>query len=147
MSGSAAARRDASTAPRDRTVVGVYLVLAAIALAPLLIFENPPFTDHPNHLARLHVLVADGESPLARVYEPAWALIPNIALDAFVVAVHPWLTPEAALQWAAVGALGGLLLGVALLQRRLFGAVDPLGCCRSAVEDDCNAHGVSSIGV
>ncbi len=127
MSDPAAARRGApSPLPTERSVAAIYAALGAIALAPLLVFEHPAFTDHPNHLARLHVLVADADSPIRAVYEPAWALIPNIALDAFAVAMHPWLTPEAALQAATVGALAGILLGVALLQRRLFGALDPL---------------------
>lgn len=110
----------------DIRPLAVYLALGAISLTPILAFVHPPFPDHANHLARLYVLTSPPGSPLAGIYEPAWGLIPNVASDVLAVLLHPWLTPERVLQLVAVLGMGGVLLAVALLQRRLFGAVNPL---------------------
>ncbi|MGH6691370.1 MAG: hypothetical protein ACREF4_11925, partial [Gammaproteobacteria bacterium] len=106
-------------------VIAAYLVLCAISLAPILAFDYPPIVDHPNHLARLYVLQSPAGSALGRVYEPAWGLIPNVAIDVLGVVLHPWLSPEAILKLIAMLGMGGVLLAVALLQRRILGAVNP----------------------
>ncbi len=106
-------------------VIAAYLVLCAISLAPILVFDHPPIVDHPNHLARLYVLQSPSGSPLDQIYAPAWGLIPNVGIDALGVVFHPWLSPEAILKLIAILGMGGVLLAVALLQRRILGAVNP----------------------
>lgn len=108
-----------------RRVAAAYALLCAIALAPVLAFDYPVVVDHPNHLARLYVLASPPGSALNQVYQPAWAIIPNVALDVLAVGLDAWLTPEAILKLASLLGLGGVLLGVGLLQRRVTGELSP----------------------
>jgi hypothetical protein len=117
---------DADGAISERHVIAVYAALSALALAPVLVFSTPNFTDHPNHLARLSVLVGTPDGPLAHVYEPTWALIPNVAVDAIALLLQPWIAPATVLQGAMAMALAGILLAVAGLHRHLFGALTPI---------------------
>jgi hypothetical protein len=109
-----------------RRIAASYAILCALALAPILAFDYPGIVDHPNHLARLYVLSSSPDSTLHQVYQPAWAIIPNVALDSLGVVLHPWLSPVAVLKLATLLGLGGVLLGVALLQRRVLGELNPL---------------------
>jgi hypothetical protein len=54
-------------------------------LVPILLFDHPGLTDHSNALARLHILTSPPDSAVRAVYEPAWGVIPNLAIDAFGV--------------------------------------------------------------
>lgn len=64
------------------------LVLAAalaLALLPIVITGTLPLVDYYNHLARMHVLAADGGSAaLNRFYAIHWRPVPNLAMDLVV---------------------------------------------------------------
>ena len=65
------------------TYLGIYTLLAAIALYPLMIVEIPNLVDYPNHLARMYILSHDQSSAaLQRFYEVTWRPIPYIGMDA-----------------------------------------------------------------
>src|SRR5689334_1083468 len=95
--------------------------LFAVAAVPVLICDTLPLFDYPNHLARLHILVAWPDSaPLQRFYAVDWRPLPNLAMDFLV----PLLAKAMPLAWAAkVFVLATLLLiagGGAALHRALF---------------------------
>jgi hypothetical protein len=93
-----------------RPVLGGFLLLAAMALMPILAVRLPPILDYPNHLARMHILAALPSTPeLARYYRIAWSPVPNLALDATV----PWLARLVGLETAMRLFLGVTLLGLA----------------------------------
>ena len=62
-----------------------WAALAAICaslLAPLLISDVPPLLDYPDHLARGWLLAFGAADPvLSKIYQPHWAIIPNLATD------------------------------------------------------------------
>jgi hypothetical protein len=63
------------------------IFVLALALSTLPIFSTvlPPILDYPNHLARMHILAANGESALLnQFYRIAWAPLPNLAMDVIV---------------------------------------------------------------
>jgi hypothetical protein len=62
-----------------------WFLFAAVALAPLCLVQVPGLGDYLNHLARMHVLLAIGQSPdLQRFYQVHWAPIPYLAMDVVV---------------------------------------------------------------
>ena len=63
----------------------LFLVLAVAALVPLVTVGDLPMIDYPNHLARMHAVVAlDRDPVLARFYGIQWVLVPNLAMDLLV---------------------------------------------------------------
>ncbi len=61
------------------------MVIVAILLAIVCIPEVAPFSDFPNHVARVHVLSRLGDPAYGNVYESAWGAYPNLAFDGFGV--------------------------------------------------------------
>jgi len=59
---------------------GVFLLLLIVAAAPVFSTVLPPLVDYPNHLARMHLLMAGGD----RCYAVRWAALPNLAEDLIV---------------------------------------------------------------
>jgi hypothetical protein len=107
----------------------LFAALFAVAAVPVLICDTLPLFDYPNHLARLHILVAWPESaPLQRFYAVAWQPLPNLAMDVLV----PMLAKAMPLAWAAkVFVLLTLLLiagGAAALHRALFASWSAWPC-------------------
>lgn len=85
----------------------VFLCLQAAVQFP--IFDNflPMLTDYPNHLARMHILLAAGShADLNTFYEIHWAVLPNLAMDAVVPLLASFVSLELA---------GKLFLGLTLL--------------------------------
>jgi hypothetical protein len=69
----------------------------AIAALPILIVAVPPLVDYPNHLARMHIIAAEGASPFLRdFYAIAWRPLPDLAMDALV----PLMARAMPLAWA-----------------------------------------------
>jgi hypothetical protein len=73
------------TPPRRRAtgaapVWALFLLLLAIAAAPVFSTVLPPLFDYPNHLARMHLLATGGD----RFYAVRWAPLPNLAEDLVV---------------------------------------------------------------
>lgn len=81
--------------------------LIALLLAPFLIVDVPPVLDYPNHLARLFVLARGSADPvLSAMYQPHWAILPNLGLD---------VAGTALVRVMPVHDAGRILLAVALL--------------------------------
>lgn len=76
---------------RRPILVGYAGILAAFAV---LIFQSkvPPIADYPNHLARAFIQTQVGLDPvLARFYEPFWHFQPNLAFDAALWLMVPFV--------------------------------------------------------
>jgi hypothetical protein len=100
----------------------VFLILFALAAAPVALCDMLPLFDYPNHLARMHILARFAESPqLQSYYAIVWRPLPNLAMDAVV----PMLARMMPLAWAGkVFILATFLLlagGTAALHRTIFG--------------------------
>jgi hypothetical protein len=106
--------------------LALYALIGAIALAPILYFDHPGLTDHANAVARLHILTSAPDDPVREVYEPAWGLIPNLAIDALGVALHPGLAPETTLKLVLVLSMLAVLVALPMLQTALLGRPNPL---------------------
>lgn len=113
-------------APLSAGWLAVYALIGAIALAPILYFDYPGLTDHANAVARLHILTSAADDPVRGVYEAAWGIIPNLAIDALGVALHPWLTPEATLKGVLAFSMLAVLVALPLLQTALRNGPNPL---------------------
>ncbi len=107
----------------------LFAALFAVAALPVLSCDTLPLFDYPNHLARMHILVAIAHSaPLQRYYEIVWRPLPNLAMDLTV----PPLARLMPLAWAGkVFVLLTLFLlagGAAALNRVLFGRWSAWSC-------------------
>lgn len=104
----------------DRRFWLVFVALAALAIAPLLLNEYPGMPDYPNHLARMQLLVQDLMGQSSRYYEVRHRLIPNLAMDLFVPALAMLGVPLgiATRLFCAVSLLLPVI-GVALLAKAL----------------------------
>jgi hypothetical protein len=81
--------------------------LCLLLLAPLLLADVPPILDYPNHLARLFILAQAGQDPvLDGIWQPHWAVIPDLVIDLLVPPLMHIMTPFAA---------GKMMLALALL--------------------------------
>jgi hypothetical protein len=102
--------------------LGLYAVLGAATLSPLLWAAVPPLVDYPNHLARMWILVHRTEIPeLARNYVVHWRILPDLAMD-FVVPVLATVMPvELAGRVFIALTMLGLIAGTATLHRVLHG--------------------------
>ncbi|OQW54000.1 MAG: hypothetical protein A4S14_00730 [Proteobacteria bacterium SG_bin9] len=61
-----------------------WLAAAALAVAlavPFVMIDLPPVLDYPNHLARYFVLAHPTDPLLSQMYEPRWAILPNLGMD------------------------------------------------------------------
>lgn len=71
--------------------------LLALVCAPVLLTQYLPLADYPNHLARIYVLAEGSASPFLRLYyTPMIQAQPNLAMDLFVLALHSFMSIEAA---------------------------------------------------
>ncbi|MGG5820655.1 hypothetical protein [Falsiroseomonas sp. HW251] len=93
-----------------------------LLVLPLAVVDLPPLLDYPNHLARMLILAEGGRDPaLARYWQPAWDILPNIATDLII----PPLARVMPLTLAGRLVLGGILLllyaAILLHHRAAFG--------------------------
>jgi|HubBroStandDraft_1064217.scaffolds.fasta_scaffold00090_8 hypothetical protein len=117
------------TAPAGALAKGcrlaTYLVLTSATLSPLCWVSVPPLVDYPNHLARMWVLAHADEIPaLAANYQPAWRLLPNLAMDLIVPGLARVMPIEVAGRLFIALTLVLLVLGTAALRRALWGKSD-----------------------
>lgn len=103
-------------------LVGGFIALLAVTVAPVLLVRLPPLVDYPNHLARMAVLSASGPAiGLGTFYSVDWRPLPNLAMDALV----PLLVRMMPIEWAGkafiVLTFALLAGGTMLLHRVLFG--------------------------
>lgn len=112
--------------PQWATAV-VYLLLLAVALYPVFSVDVLPLVDYPNHLARLYVLTAIDDVPaLKERYAVDWDVLPNLAMDAFVVLLAGWLSIFDSLRLFVALTLVLIVAGSLSLHRVLFGRISLL---------------------
>src|SRR5206468_5615934 len=81
--------------------------LCLLLSAPLLLVDVPPVLDYPNHLARLFILANAGQDPvLDGIWQPHWAVIPDLGIDLLIPPLMRILPPFEA---------GKIMLALALL--------------------------------
>ena len=96
--------------------------LLAASIVPVLVVDTLPLHDFPGHYARLRILAAyDHDPAFASHYERLSFLLPNIAFDAVVLALSSVMTVKTASQLFVAAAVLMCGIGVACLQRALFG--------------------------
>jgi hypothetical protein len=96
--------------------------LLAASIVPVLVVDTLPLHDFPVHYARLRMLAAyDHDPAFASHYERLSFLLPNIAFDAVVLALSSVMTVKTASQLFVAAAVLMCGIGVACLQRALFG--------------------------
>ena len=84
-----------------------WFFVVVLLLVPLFVVDIPPILDYPNHLARLYLLGPAAADPiLSQFYQARWAVIPDLAIDAFM----PTL-----LRFVPLYLGGKILLGLVLL--------------------------------
>ncbi len=105
-------------------VVLLHGLLLAAALFPLLLVEVPALIDYPNHLARAHILATIQENPLlSERYTAEWKLVPNLAMDLFVVPLTSFLSIFTAGRLFLAATLLCVVGGTLVLHRVLHGRV------------------------
>lgn len=96
---------------------------AVVAVLPVLLAAVPPLADYPGHLARVHILhdlLTEGR--FAAWYRLHWAVVPNLGMDGFVLALRAAGVPIEAAGRIFVAAVVLLLgAGVVRLHGTLFG--------------------------
>lgn len=97
------------------------IVLTGLLIAPFFVFRTIPLYDLPNHIARQHILFGDGAPGAAVHYGVHWQLIPNLAMEGFVFALHPFMSVDLAVRVFLAATVGQLFLGAISLNRALFG--------------------------
>ena len=101
----------------------VFVLLLAVALAPVLLVRIPAMVDYPNHLARMYILVRDG-TPLANpYYQVAWAPYPNLAMDLLVPLIARAVSVETAMRLFLLLSQGLIVGGALTLERTVKGRV------------------------
>lgn len=95
---------------------------ALLLVLPLAVVDLPPLLDYPNHLARMLILAEGARDPaLARYWQPAWDILPNLATDLVI----PPLARVMPLELAGRLVLGAILLllyaAILLHHRAAFG--------------------------
>src|SRR3546814_6653804 len=107
--------------------VGVLtLGCAVLLMIPLLATPVLPLIDFYNHIARYYVLSHLDEARLAANYASAWALLPNLGLDALATPLLGVMPPLAAARLIAALILLVQFSGVIFLHRTLHRRADPL---------------------
>jgi hypothetical protein len=81
----------ATTSGRRSSIIGtiaLFCLCLAVTLIPIWLVDIPPLVDLPNHISRMHILTALANDPvLQESYVVAWSLLPNLAMDIFVVSL------------------------------------------------------------
>ena len=110
-------------------------LIAVVCILPLLLTAHLPLTDLPNHLARQYILRDWAGSPyLQTFYDVRWALVPNLALELFVLAARQVMSIDLAVRVFCIATVVLLFLGARLVNRTLSGGqarlyrVAPLLC-------------------
>ena len=71
--------------PGQREGLALGIALALLTCLPVLLAVYPQMGDYPSHLARYHVMLADGQNPgLARYYGFEWKWTGNLGVDLLI---------------------------------------------------------------
>jgi hypothetical protein len=100
----------------------VFCLALSLASVPLFSTVLPPILDYPNHLARMHILAADGGSEvLNQFYRVRWAMLPNLAMDLIVPSLSALMPLELAGKLFLVLIFAVMTGGAVWLHRVLHG--------------------------
>jgi hypothetical protein len=105
--------------------VGLYALGTFVVILPFLLFRFPLCTDYLPHLAWIRVLLSPVGSPLRRVFDVRWALIPNLGLPLFAVSFGEFLTPEEIVKSYNLLGIIGVAGGVLWLNHSIRGRIQP----------------------
>jgi len=106
----------------DRQIAGLFAVLAAITVIPIILFPWPPLTDYMNHLSRMHIIATIGSDPdLAKFYDVNWQIIPNLMMDLVVPPLQRLMNVYLAGQVFTIASFVLIIAGTLALNRQLFG--------------------------
>jgi hypothetical protein len=109
------------TGTRSRAAA-IDAVIAIAAILPLLITAHLPLTDLPNHLARQYILRDWANSPILQTfYSVHWALVPNLALELFVLVARQVMSIDLAVRAFCIATILMLCYGTKLINQRLAG--------------------------
>lgn len=107
--------------------LAVFPLLLLAAALPVLAIPVPPLADFVNHLARMHILAANGADPvLAELYRVRWAVIPNLIMDAVVPSLVRTIGIYPAGQMFVLLTLALLATGPMAVHRALYGRFSAL---------------------
>lgn len=97
-------------------------IAALLCILPLLLTAHLPLTDLANHLARQVILRDWATSPaFQQFYAIHWALVPNLALELFVVAARTVMPIDLAIRGFCIVTMLLLFAGTRLVNRALGG--------------------------
>ncbi len=100
----------------DRIVKIFYFLGVFISCLVILLHQNIPFPDYPNHLARYYLLTRDYNTPLYhQFYVDNFRIIPNIGVDALMAGIGRLIDPALGLRLLVCGMLASSGLGFAKL--------------------------------
>ena len=103
-------------------IVALFVVLMGVVSIPIVTHTLPPFSDYLNHLSRTYVINHIGTDPdLARFYVVKWQVVPNLMIDAAMLALTPIMDVYRAGQIFTLAAFVLILTGTLALNRALFG--------------------------
>jgi hypothetical protein len=106
----------------DRQIAGLFVVLAAITVIPVILYPWPPLADYINHLSRMHIIASMGSDPdLAKFYDVNWQIIPNLMMDMIVPPLQRLMSIYAAGQVYTIVSFVLIISGTLALNRQLFG--------------------------
>jgi hypothetical protein len=106
----------------DRQIAGLFVVLAAITVIPVLLYPWPPLADYINHLSRMHIIATMGSDPdLSKFYDVNWQIIPNLMMDMIVPPLTRLMSVYAAGQIYTIVSFVLIMAGTLALNRQLFG--------------------------
>jgi hypothetical protein len=109
--------------------------IGVVCILPLLLTAHPPLADLPSHLARQYIIRDWASSPyLQTFYSIHWALIPNLALERFVLVARQVMSIDMAVRMFCIVTVFLLFVGTSWVnhllsfgQSRLYRVV-PLLC-------------------
>ena len=108
--------------PALRREAWIDVLVAVACILPLLLTAHLPLTDLPNHLARQYILRDWSSSPfLQTFYYIRWELVPNLALELFVLAARHAMSIDMAVRLFCITTVLMLFLGTRLVNLELSG--------------------------
>lgn len=116
---------------RTPVKVAIFTIAMGLVLTPLAVVAVPPLIDYPNHLAKAYLAISlPQDTNLAQFYEWRLRLVPNLALDFFMVPLAKLFGVYTAGRIFLAWSLVQIFLGVCLLRYALHGKVGywPLLC-------------------
>jgi hypothetical protein len=90
------------------------------AVLPLFLTSHLPLADLPSHLARQYIINHLHDYPAFQAfYQVKWALVPNLALDIFVLAASHLMSIDLAVRMFCVLSVALIFFGVKLISQSL----------------------------